>query len=225
MRQDKGFSTLELLIVFAIFVVLVTLSVLTLAPHRRMVKTDNAAMALYSVSRQARVQAITRRQFYAVVINIDDVKQTFTLSNSTQSLNFEPHTVTLVDMGAFFDTTDETIAFVKGLPADVLINQGLFTLPTASSAFTAPESIFTAPDLASSKTFVIYFDPAGRAVTTANNNGTQQYLTFYFYSSDINVGKSQPLMRAITVYGATGGIKLWRCDVGGTPPLRWVAQR
>src|SRR5262245_6539503 len=99
MKENYGFSLIEVLIVLLIVTVLITLSVIALAPSRRAVKTDDAVNMLFSSMRQARLQAITRRQFYAVVVNASQNNQTLRLNNSTQDLTFLANSISIVDMG------------------------------------------------------------------------------------------------------------------------------
>src|SRR2546423_255600 len=110
MRQDSGFTLIEVLVVLLLFFILSTLAIITLAPHRRMVKTDDAAGAVFTLMRQARIQAITRRQFYAVVINAASTNQVIPLNNSTKNIKFLANSVTLVDMGSISLQNDEEIA-------------------------------------------------------------------------------------------------------------------
>ncbi|MEW6730636.1 MAG: hypothetical protein AB1489_04795 [Acidobacteriota bacterium] len=221
-KQRVGFSTIELLIALAILLILISLAVIAGAPMRRAVKTDDAARTLYTLMRQGRLQAITRRQFYALVINTANTDQTLTLNNSERRLSFLAQSITLVDMGRISVRNDEEITLVKQLPLSVIINDSSIVTATRS-IFLQPERSFTVHDFASINTFVCYFDPAGRAVNLADDTGTQEYRTFFFSSNDINVSKSPTLLRAITLYGATGGLKFWRYIPAPTP-ARWTAQ-
>jgi prepilin-type N-terminal cleavage/methylation domain-containing protein len=216
MKKFSGFSVFELLVVILIFSILATLAVLTLAPHQRMVKTEDGAGAVYNLMRQARIQAITRRQFYAVVINAGTTDQTLTLNNSNVPLQFLAQSVTLVDMGSFMPG-DESIALSKKLPIDVNINAAVF--PSPNPQFPVPEQSFNKYNF-SAGPYICYFDPAGRAVNSADNNGTQNYAIFYFSSFDITPTQSPTLLRAVTLYGATGGLKFWRF----LPAGQWITQ-
>jgi prepilin-type N-terminal cleavage/methylation domain-containing protein len=217
-KRDSGFSLIELLVALLILSILVALSVLTIVPFRRSVKTEDAAGLLFTVIRQGRLQAITRRQFYAVVINTSITNQSMQLSNSTKSLNFLSNSVSLVDMGRASIQNDEEISLARKLPEDVNLNGT--SLP-ASTAFPLPERNFTVHDFSGGNLFVCYLDPAGRAVNSADGAGTQEYRTFYFSSFDIDVSKSATLLRAITLYGATGGLKFWRYDPAST---KWISK-
>lgn len=213
MKKYKGFSLIELLVVFIILAILTTVTVLTLNPTRRMVKTEDGAAAVFNIMRQARIQSITRRQFYGVVVNTANTDQTLTLNNSNINLTFLTQSVSLVDMGELAPG-DEVIILTKQLPPDVIVNASYFPIPNMD--FPAPERNFTKYDFATGP-FVTYFDPAGRAVTLADGTGTQTYSTFYFSSFDIDLTQGPTLLRAVTLYGATGGVKLWRYLPAGAP--------
>ncbi|MEW6732965.1 MAG: prepilin-type N-terminal cleavage/methylation domain-containing protein [Acidobacteriota bacterium] len=226
MRVESGFSLIELLIVILILTILVTLSVLTLSSNRRTVKTDDAAGAIYTLMRQARVQAITRRQFYAVVINVAGLDQTIPLNNSTKNLLFLANSVSLVDMGTISSVNDEEISLSKLLPIDVTINAAA-GLPSKTTAFLAPENAFSVHNFSSSVpngTFVCYFDPAGRAVTRADGTGTQEYRIFQFSANDIDLTKGPTLLRAVTLHGSTGGLKFWRFIPTLGPSGQWTTK-
>jgi hypothetical protein len=223
MSKDLGFSFFEVLIVLLLLTILTTLSIITLAPHRRMVKTDDAANGVYALMRQARIQSITRLQFYAVVINQNDTDTVVPLNNSNKSIKFLSRSVNLVDMGSITKQDDEEIALTKRLPIDVTVNAST-GLPNPT-ALPIPEQNFPVHNFQTGNppgTFVNYFDPSGRAVNKADGSGVQEYRTFYFSSYDINTIKSSTLMRAITLYGATGGLRFWRYTPSPTP--QWVSK-
>jgi hypothetical protein len=187
-----------------------------------MVKTDDAANGVYALMRQARIQAITRLQFYGVVINQNDTDQVIPLNNSNKNIKFLARSVSLVDMGSITKQDDEEIALTKRLPLDVTVN-ATSGLPN-DNLFPIPERSFPVHKFQTgnpSGTFVCYFDPSGRAVNRADGSGVQEYRLFYFSSYDVNTAKSPTLMRAITLYGATGGIRFWRYTPSPTP--QWVS--
>jgi type II secretory pathway pseudopilin PulG len=223
MKRDLGFTFFEVLVVLLLLVILMTLSIITLVPHRKMVKTDDAANGVYALMRQARILAITRLQFYGVVINMSDSDQTIPLHNSTKLIKFPQKSVSLVDMGSITKKDDEEISLSKKLPIDVVLNADT-GLPK-KEAFPFPEQDFPKHDFNNSNpknSFVCYFDPAGRVVNRADGSGFQEYRTFFFSSYDITVTKSPTLLRAITLYGATGGLRFWRYTIGQTD--QWVTK-
>jgi prepilin-type N-terminal cleavage/methylation domain-containing protein len=216
MNKQKGFTIIEILVVVLILGILTALTITTLNPNRRMVKTEDAAASIYNIMRQARIQAITQRQFYGVVINSAPTDQSLTLPNTDTpvTLTFPAQSVSLVSMGQL-QTVDEKITLTKQLPPDVILNASFFTAPP-NTDFPAPERSFTKFDF-STGPYVTYFDPAGRAVSASTGTGTQNYSVFYFSSFDIDQTKSPTLLRAVTLYGATGGLKFWRFLPAGTP--------
>jgi prepilin-type N-terminal cleavage/methylation domain-containing protein len=217
MKKHQGFSLIELLVVVVLLGILTALTVISLNPIRRQIKTEDAAGAIYNIMRQARIQSITQRQFYGVVINTSNSPQTLMLNSSNINLTFLPQSISLVDMGQL-SAGDEKISLTKILPADVIINASFF--PASNNAdFPVPEKTFTKYDF-STGPYVTFFDPAGRAVNAANGTGTQSFSTFYFSSFDIDLVKSPTLLRAVTLYGSTGGLKFWRYLPTGTP-TKW----
>ncbi len=214
----KGFSLLELLVVVGVLAILATFATLTLVSHRRMVKTDDAANAIYMVMRQARIQAITRRQFYALVINKASTNTTFTPNNS-MSLTFLPQSINLIDMGKKV-TGDEKISFSKPFPLDIYFNDS--AILTSTNDLPLPEKNFNTAIFSGNGILAYYFDPAGRLVNKADGTGSPVYANILFSSSDINLLKGSTLMRTLTVYGPTGGLKLWRYVPTSTP--KWVAK-
>ncbi len=213
MSRDKGFSLIELLLVVGILAILSTMVVLTLAPHRRMVKTEDAANALFTVMRQARILAVTRRQYYAVVINADvnnHVAGDIPLNNGNLPPGSEylAHSVSLVDMGAIA-AGDERIVLAKQFAQDIRINN-TSDLPPVTS-FPITERTFTSPTLDTvNYSYVCYFDPSGKAVNRADNTGNPEYRIFAFSAPDAKMASAPTLMRAVTLYGSTGGLKSWR---------------
>lgn len=222
MKYKKGFSLVELLVVAFIIIILSALTVFYLAPQRRQVKADDAARAVFNTMRQARILSITRRVYYGVVINTSNLEQTVTLNNSTTSLKFPGHSVSLVSMGLLANQADQRIQNTIIYPEDVMINPtdtvnyplpAVTTFPTLESGFTVatfPSSLFTC-----------YFDPSGRVLDKAQESGNQIYRIFYFspeaerkgsVTNTLTPDTVRALTRAITLYGASGGVNFWRYD-------------
>lgn len=222
MQREKGFSLIEILVVTAILVILSALTVFYLVPQRRQIKSDDAARSVFNTMRQARILSITRRLYYAVVINTSEAEQTATLNNSTLNLKFPGNSVSLVSMGLLATQTDERIQNVSIYPKDVMINPSNATdypIPLASTAFPTLEAGF--PNAAfPSNLFICYFDPGGRALDKAQENGNQIYRTFYFCPqaekkagvNTLSTATVQALTRAVTLYGASGGVSFWRYE-------------
>lgn len=222
MKREKGFSLAEILVVVVILVFLSALSVFYLLPQRRQIKSDDAARSVFNTMRQARILSITRRLYYAVVINTSEAEQTTTLNNSTLNLKFPGNSVSLVSMGLLAAQNDEKIQNISIYPKDVMINPSNATdypLPSATTAFPALEGNFPQATF-SSNLFVCYFDPGGRALDKAQENGNQIYRTFYFCpqaekkgtTNTLSTATIQALTRAVTLYGASGGVSFWRYE-------------
>lgn len=223
MKRQSGFSLVEIITVVILLSILTTVALFSFSPYVRQVKTEDGASALFGLMRQARIQAITRRQYYAVVINTNTTEPTPVLLDSgpagTSTVNVTAHSISLVDMGDVAATGDEIVKLSKKFPIDVQVNDPTVVGPLMDPAFpiTAAEKGFTPPTL-SGGLQVFYFDPAGRIVTKAGGAGLQVYGKFYFSSFDINRAQNPTLLRLVTVYGATGSLKFWRL-VGGN----WTA--
>jgi type II secretory pathway pseudopilin PulG len=112
-RHEQGVTLLELLVALIVLIILTIATVSLLNPFKRAVKTDDAAGVLFTLMRQGRLQAITRRQFYAVVINTATSDQVYQLNNSTKNLTFLARSVSLVDMGRSAIQNDEEISLAK----------------------------------------------------------------------------------------------------------------
>ncbi|MCS6885494.1 MAG: prepilin-type N-terminal cleavage/methylation domain-containing protein [Acidobacteriota bacterium] len=220
--KQQGFSLAELIVVLAIIAILSAMFVISLNPQRRMVKTEDAAAALYSVLRQARILAVTRRQYYAVVINPTATAASTTLSNGVwPSGQLCPeHSVCLIDMGAL-SSGDERLVLSRRFARDININNTA-ELP-ASSAMPQPERFFNEPTV-TGITVVGYFDPSGRAVNAADNTGIPVYARFAFSANDAKVSAGPTLLRAVTLYGASGGLKGWRYNPHSSPAA-WIGER
>jgi prepilin-type N-terminal cleavage/methylation domain-containing protein len=221
MKNAKGFSLIEILVVTVILIILSSLTVFYLSPQRRQIKSDDAARSVFNTMRQARILSISRRIYYAVVINTSEAEQTTVLNNSTLSLKFPGNSVSLVSMGLLATQNDEKIQNISIYPKDVMINPSNavdYPIPP-TSAFPNLEAGFTTAAFPSN-IFVCYFDPGGRVLDRAQENGNQIYRTFYFCPqaekkagvNTLSTNTVQALTRALTLYGASGGVSFWRYE-------------
>src|ERR1044071_9124076 len=68
-RSQKGFSTIELLIVAALVIVLTGMSVFMLSPQRRAYRSEDAAAQAANFLRDAYQRALSQRQTFRVQID------------------------------------------------------------------------------------------------------------------------------------------------------------
>lgn len=221
MKRQSGFSLIEVLIVIIILAILTITTLFSLNSYTRQTKTEMAASAIFSLMRRARIQSINTRQYCAVVINTSSVDTTMALATpGGNTLPFLSRSVSLVSMGQSM-AGDEVLRQTNKLPIDVFINQasGGPLAANSDAAFNTPEKNFSAFDPTTMNgVFVIFFDPAGRAVDAPSNTGNFVYSRLYFSSFDISRAvPSSPLLRALTIYGASGGVKYWRYIPGAMP--------
>jgi hypothetical protein len=135
------------------------------------------------------------------------------------SLTFLPKSINLIDMGKK-SMGDEKISFSKPLAIDIYFNDS--AILSSSNELPLPEKNFNTAIFSSNGILAYYFDPAGRLVNKADGTGAPVYANILFSSSDINLLKGSTLLRTLTVYGPTGGLKLWRYIPTSTP--KWVAK-
>jgi type II secretory pathway pseudopilin PulG len=219
-RSAAGFSIMELVVVCAIIVVMISISVFAYMPSRRAYGVDEAAGQVHRFMRDAATRALTQRQRARVFININ--ASSVTVPNATPTISCQGQTIMLVDEGAP-GTGDERVARAEPLytqevvkiaqPGNLLSGS---TQPPAPYNYTA--ALFT------SGTWEGYFTPSGMVTTST---GAPKSATLYFYHpNQASTGNASnlSLVRAITVFGPTGNVRFWRYNVVSPTSATWIGR-
>lgn len=202
--RESGFSLIEMLIVVAIIIVMVSITFVSMVPVMKQQRLTNAYNTTLSAMRQARDNAISQRTSYKVTF-------TSTTSPVVNTIKVEP---TLSFGGA------QSTAIYQ-LPTDVAF-AAQTGLPTAApdgygTGLAAIDFGYTAHATGGSQ--IIYFCPDGSAQddSTGNCLGNADGGVVY-------IARAGDLLssRAVTLWGATGRIRGWRLYNNGG--YQWLRQ-
>ncbi len=200
--QEGGFSLVELLIVLAITIIMSTVAVLAIRGTRTAYRTDDEALRIIDFMRDASQRALVQRQTMRLEIDKDD------------------NVIRLIDENGA-GTTDDKIFRQEQLEPTTTIRY------TRSDATVGPPDSVVAPPSPSNYTAatfaqsthplsnnhsvcVIRFKTDGSATNVA---GDSTSLTLYVWepsATDSNKSKDLRLVRAITIFGGTGGVRFWK---------------
>jgi len=183
-RSADGYSVIELLIVAAVTLILTAIAVFTLAPQRRAYRTDDAAGQITNFLRDAYHRALSQRQ--TMKVQLDRVNLL----------------VTITDEGTLPGGDEVEVRRAK-LSDEVSVNQ-----PTVASALLIPPAAPYNYAVATyaSNLWVARFRSDGSVVDTAGNP-----LSATVFVSLLNMKASDAnLIRAITLFGPSGSMRVWR---------------
>jgi len=183
-RDEDGYSVIELLIIAAVVVILTGLSVFTLAPQQRAYRTDDAAGQITNFMRDAYHRALSQRQTMRVQVDRSNM------------------VVTITDEGTLPGGDEVEVRRAK-LSNEISVNQ-----PTVSSALLNPPAAPYNYAVATYTTniWTARFRSDGSVVDTAGNS-----MSATLFVSVANMKTTETnLIRAITVFGPSGSIRVWR---------------
>jgi Tfp pilus assembly protein FimT len=202
---ERGASVVELLIVVSIITIMVAFTIFSAVGHKKAYKTDDQTLQIIDVLRAASLRAVTQRQTIRVEINLTSNKVRMIDENtpSTTSDDAEARTLLL-----------DKVTDVK-LSAQPL---NAATLPPSPSNF--PVAVF-APSVHPSSTgnnvCTIRFSRNGTVLNAGTNGlGASAAITsttLYVWppqSADPTRAVTPRAVRAITIFGPSGNIRLWK---------------
>ncbi len=196
---QRGFSMTELIAVMAIMTIMAAISVPYLVKFRTPYRTDDQAIKMMDMMREAGQLALTRRRTVRFEIDLTD--------NSYKIID---------EQGTATDTLVKSIPMDK--PADVRVDvkpSGV-TKPNPPNYTDITFSSDTVGHLAGSTSvtghnvWVARFQRDGSVV---NNAGTPVSVNIYVFppaSSGSSTPKSLKQVRAITLFGGSGAIRFWK---------------
>lgn len=204
-RQD-GFSLIELLVVIAIIIVMTAMAIFAAVGHKKAYRTEDQAMAIMDFMREASSRALTRRRTIRFEIDLTDKVMRIVDENNT-----------------FGVTTDDAVLRVQTLSKDTDVRLNTTTntsQPTGISVVPpSPSNYAAAPfanDTSSHLVWAIRFRSNGAAygatVATANVPTSATLMLWQPQIADPNKAQNATLVRAITVFGASGAVRYWKYD-------------
>ncbi len=182
--EPDGFSVIELLIVFAIVIVLTAAAVFTLSPQRRAYRTDDAAGQVTNFLRDAYQRALAQRQTMRVQVDRANML------------------IKIIDENRL-PVGDEIEVRRAKLNDEVSLNQ-----PAAGAGLVNPPPApynYPVADFANNL-WEARFRSDGSVVDTAGNPLSA---TLFFSLVNMN-GSDSPLIRAVTLFGPSGSVRVWR---------------
>ncbi len=183
-RAADGFSVIELLVIFAIVIILTAAAVFTMVPQRRAYGPDDAGGQITNFLRDAYQRAISQRQTMKVQID-----------KSTMLIK-------IIDENKL-PVGDEVEVRRAQLNPEISVSQ-----PTVGgSALNPPASPYNYPVAAySSNLWVARFRSDGSVVDGSGNS-----LSATIFVSPVSMKTNETnLIRAVTLFGPSGSIRFWR---------------
>lgn len=208
---ERGHSMIELLIVVSIIVILTAVTIFALTGHKSAYKADDQSLKILDFIREANSRALTYRETIRLEIDTTD------------------NEIRLIDENSSLTSTDDKE--FRSMPlekvADVVVDKtpSGITAPNPPSYTVATYATDTIGHLEGSTTVTghrvwsMRFKADG---TVINNSNAVTSATLFIYpplsASTLDTAKNTKLVRAITIFGGSVGVKLWKYDGSA-----WVA--
>lgn len=188
-QAAAGFSIIELLIVVSLVIVLTAISVFMLAPQRRAYRSEDAAAQVANFLRDAYQRALSQRQTFRV--QIDRANRLIQLIDENRlpvGDEIEARRDVLIDEVSFDQPSfDGTPAAVPAAPYNYPV--AVYASNLWSARFRSDGSVVDASGNLMSAT--LFFSPTG------------------------SQNQDKRLVRAVTLFGPSGSVRLWKYDGTG----------
>lgn len=209
--NERGHSLLELLIVVSLIVILTAIAIFALNGNKAAYKADDQSIKILDFIREANSRALTYRETTRLEIDTTD------------------NEIRIIDENSNTTTTDDKE--VRAMPlekvVDVVVDKtpSGITVPNPPNYTAATYATDTIGHLEGSTTVTghrvwsIRFKSDG---TVINNSNAVTSSTLFIYpplsASTLDTPKNTKLVRAITIFGGSVGVKLWKYNGSA-----WVA--
>lgn len=214
-NNNKGFSIIELLMVLVIAGILAGFATLSFTA-KDVFKADDQGFLILDVLKEARQRALTQRETMRVEISKSD--RTIRIINENNSGN----------------TSDDVV-----IQSKTMASEGEFVFDSVpANADSAPEESSPTPILkfktsthplsVNKDVATLRFLPNGTVTDGGSNavadNAGVTGATIYFWSPKKGNGTTSnngEIIRAITILGASGNTRYWKCPVVGNSCPKW----
>lgn len=202
-RSERGFSLLELAVVGLILITLSAIALPQLLASRRLYHFNGVTREVVGQLRYARQQAMSLRR--VVRFRYDNATKRITITNLNErnvpvvGVTFNPNANANTTNDAVLRTMELTAA---GVPANNITYGRPTGVTTAALADTTNLTSLT------SNRIDIFFQPDGSVL---DNSGNPQNPALFLYNNQA----PRPTLRAISILGAGGRVRLWRYNENG----------
>ncbi len=209
--DERGHSMIELLIVVSIIVILTAVTIFSLTGHKNMYKADDQSMKILDFVREANTRALTYRETIRLEIDTTDneIRIIDENSNTTTADDKEYRSMPLEKVADV--VVDKT---PSGITAPSPPNYAVATYATDTIGHLEGTTTVTGH-----RVWSIRFKADG---TVINNSNAVTSATLFIYPplspSTLDTPKSTKLVRAITIFGGSVGVKYWKYNGSA-----WVA--
>ena len=237
--NENGFSLIELFIVVAIIMVMTTFAIFALMPHRNLYQTDDQALRVLDFMRDASQRALTQRQVMRLeidqtnnVIRIIDENQVDQGTADDRAVRQEalenPNNVRmyLTPPGATPPTTSGP-PNSSGPPSAVAVPPPPAPSNFPAAAYAACMHPLAVSHSAGHRGWTARFLSNGSVVNAGSDavgtNATLTSATLYLWpprAGAPNTAAQPQAVRAITIFGGTGAVRLWKYNGNAFVSLR-----
>ena len=210
---------MELMIVLIIISIMSAVTGYYLINHQTLYKPDDQALQIIDLLQEARQRSLTQRE--TIRVEIDLVDNMIRLIDEN-----EPEPKGAAD--------DEPIRQLALLPTgDVQIERRALDIPdNPPETLPAPSANFLPsvyPPSAPNRVCTIRFQSNGRVVSAGNSpadgSAPPTGVTLHVWSPKKNNPNESDVVRAITIIGTTGSIKMWEYERNSTAANKWIDSR
>lgn len=192
-KADEGFTIAELMVVIAVMMILTVFSIFALQPNKKLYRTDDEAQRIVETLRQASYLALTHRH------------------SMRMELNASQKWIRIVDEKDPSTATDDvevSRAYLNSV-GDVKVD----AQPTGVGAPNPPNyAAAVYAGAGNTRAWTLRYKLDG---TVEKTGGNVTSATLYIYPPDpnnSNAAVDKKRVRAITIFGGTGAIRLWKYD-------------
>jgi prepilin-type N-terminal cleavage/methylation domain-containing protein len=240
-RQERGYSLIEIIVVAALIGILAAISGIFVISYRKAVAADSAGSDLAAAIRETRATAMGQRNTYQMILfrrpgENSDGYVVIRYVNDARNVTADATTY----------TTTATVVSRNSLPPDYRFQRftesGTGVLTPPATVLNLPELTFTNNTFAfltslgvdigmSGESAILTFKSDGSIINTPPNADPTSNLNnvpfngVIFLSSDIGPASTRSTQaRAITIFGLTGRVLMWK-NAGGNAPGQgiWVS--
>ena len=200
-KKAAGFSLIELIIVLVVIAILSAISIPYIYNYKRLYKSEDQALKVMDLMREASQLALTRRRTMRLEID----------RNATQIL--------IIDENSPGNGDDTQI---KGIPLEPINEVRMDVIPTGVAKPNPPDyadAVFALDTIGHqnngaavprSTVWAVRFNRNGTAVDSANTPISANLYFFPPLTPGSTTPRSTREVRAITIFGGTGAVRYWK---------------